>query len=71
MATDRERIVSRINELETIIKDSNKEKEKLQNELSTTPGDLLDRDPEEEIRASVVAKNDFLRSQGLLPEEEN
>lgn len=67
MATRRQTIVKRVTELEKVVKDSNEEIERLKNELTTTPGDFLDRDPEEEIKASIEARNDFPRSEGLLP----
>jgi hypothetical protein len=67
MATRRQTIVRRVSELEKLVKESNEEIERLTDELSSTPGDFLDIDPEEEKRASIQAKNDFLRANGLLP----
>lgn len=65
--TRRQEIVSRVTELERIVKESNEEIEKLTNELTTTPGDFLDRDQEKETREKVERMNDFLRREGLLP----
>ena len=60
--TRRKEIVSRISEIDRTISEAIKEKESLTNELTTTPGDLLDMD-------SVQAKNDFLKRMGLLPQD--
>jgi hypothetical protein len=65
--TERQKIQKRLLELEDSVKSQNEEIEKLTNSLQTTPDYLLDRDLEEERRASTQAKNDFLRSQGLIP----
>ncbi len=65
--TERQKIQKRLLELEDSVKSQNEEIEKLTNSLQTTPDYLLDRDLEEERRAATQAKNDFLRSQGLIP----
>lgn len=70
MASRKQQIVSRITQLERIVKDSNAEINRLTHELETTPAALLDRDDDEQIRAATAARNDFLRSQGLLPPKE-
>ena len=65
--TERQKIQKRLLELEDSVKSQNEEIEKLTNSLQTTPDYLLDRDLDEERRAATQAKNDFLRSQGLIP----
>lgn len=65
--TERQKIQKRLLELEDSVKSQNEEIVKLTNSLQTTPDYLLDRDLEEERRAATQAKNDFLRSQGLIP----
>lgn len=65
--TERQKLAKRIFELEESVRTQNEEIEKLTKTLQTTPDVLLDRDLEEERKASIVAKNDFLRSQGLIP----
>ena len=65
--TEREKIQRRLLELEDSVKSKNEEIVKLTNVLQTTPDYLLDRDKDEETRAATQAKNDFLRSQGLIP----
>lgn len=65
--TERQKLAKRIFELEESVRTQNEEIEKLTKTLQTTPDVLLDRDLEEERRAATQAKNDFLRSQGLIP----
>ena len=67
MSTRRNKIVSRITELENIIKSSNEEITTLTNELQTVPGDLLDRDDDAVRDEAIRAKNQFLRDAGLIP----
>ena len=65
--TERQKLAKRIFELEESVRTQNEEIEKLTKTLQTTPDVLLDRDLEEERRAATQSKNDFLRSQGLIP----
>lgn len=70
MSTRREQIVRRITELEallaTVTEQSNVEIEVLKDELTRTPGDLLDRDPDGDMNARIEDKNAFLRKRGRL-----
>lgn len=67
MATQKEKIVRRITELENLIAVSTAEMDSLKDELSTTPGALLDRDEDAFVRSSIDRKNEFLRKSGFLP----
>ena len=67
MATQKDKIVLRISELERIVKESNAEIEQLTNTLRETPAALLERDEEAEVKARAEKLNAFLRSDGLLP----
>lgn len=67
MATQKEKIVRRITELERIVSESNAEIEQLTNTLQETPAALLERDEEADIKARAERLNTYLRSQGLLP----
>lgn len=65
--TEREKLTRQIFDLEESVRSKTEEIEKLTKTLQTTPDVLLDRDLEEERKASIIAKNDYLRSQGLIP----
>lgn len=67
MATEKEKIVRRISELERIVTESNAEIEHLTNTLRETPAALLERDKEADIKARAERLNAHLRKNGLLP----
>lgn len=62
-----ERLVSRITELDRIIKTAQNERAALVKELAETPAALLDHDPEAELSTQTAHLNDYLEKQGLLP----
>ena len=65
--TLKEQIVKKVTMLETLVKESNEEIERLTNQLKETPDALLDRDPEADRKAQIERMNDYLRQEGLLP----
>ena len=67
MATRRTEIIERITDLEDIVRESNAEIDTLKAELTTTPGDLLDRDPDAAIKAQYRAFAERLRQKGVIP----
>ena len=67
MATEKDKIVRRISELERIVTESNAEIEQLTNTLRETPEALLERDKEADIKARAERLNAYLRQNGLLP----
>lgn len=65
--TRRETIVGDITRLENEIETRNQQIAALKDELENTLPDLLDRDPDADRDARIEKKNNFLRSEGLLP----